>query len=622
MARPDRLSSRDELLRSFAWAAIVVGAFVLSRPYVGIKHDAILYLAQALSRLHPEIFQGDVFFRWGSQDRYTLFTPLYSLLITRLGLNYTNVALVLSSQALFLAGSYRLVRALIQPGLRGYAMLVLVCSSGLYGSFFVFRMGEPFVTPRPFVEAATLFALSLLVSGRRGWSLALLAAGATLHPLMALAGMLYWWMYEVIQDRRWVCLAVLGIVPAAAGLAGIAPFTQLFLGFDAQWLNVLLDNNHHLFVTRWSLMDWAMVAFDALVLSMGVRLAEGKLRAALQAAIAVAILGLAATFVGADLLQNVLLANLQFWRVLWIVHWMAVVTLPYVMTCLWRQGSVGQLVAGLAIFGFITRGLPPSLAATLIAMTLFHYRDRLAAGQRLVQIALWAIATGAFVNWFNNVSREHDTASFESLNPIVDFIVRSVSKPFALLVIAATLAWFGLMRRNPRPAALLAAGFLVAACFAWDQRTPYRAFIESSELGSHPFSRFVAPQQEVLWYGDAVEPWILMQRKSYVSIPQQAGQMFNRETAIDLQQRWRVLALLTFQETVCELMNNLNHRYDACEPDREIIGEVCRDAPGLGYIVLATRIENKWVASWTPPVEIGGRSQHYYLYDCKILAQE
>ena len=62
-------------------------------------------------------------------------------------------------------------------------------------------MAEPFVTPRAFVEAATLFAIALLVTGRRGRALALLAAGVLLHPLMAAAGMLYGWIYLILLDK-------------------------------------------------------------------------------------------------------------------------------------------------------------------------------------------------------------------------------------------------------------------------------------------------------------------------------------------------------------------------------------------------------------------------------------
>ena len=615
------MPSREDLLRYIGWTAVVVAAFVLSRPYAGIKHDGVLYLAQALSRLHPEIFGGDVFFRWGSQDQYTLFTPAYAWLITQIGLNKANLILVLLSQGLFLAASYALVRALIQPGLRGFAMLFLVFGNGIYGAALVFRLAEPFVTPRPFVEAAALLAIALLTNGRRGWSLLLLAIGAALHPIVSLAGMMYWWIHQMLRDRRWAWLLAAGIVPVIAGIAGIAPFAKLLQTFDEQWLALLLENNYNLFVTRWGLQDWTFLVFDLVALGLGVRLSEGRLRAALTTAMATAVVGLGVTFVGADLLRNVLLADVQAWRVLWLVHWMAVAALPLIAFRLWREGAPGRLITGLMIYGLVTRGLPTSLAATVLAVALFCLRNRLVLRVGIAHAVVAALMAGAFTNWFNGASREHDSAFFDAVNPIADFLLHSLSKPFVLIVGGTAIAWFGLRRRNPGVAAMVAVGFFMIACSLWDQRTPYRTYIESAEIGSHPFSRLVEPQEEVLWHGDLVAPWVMMLRRSYFSAAQQSGQMFNRETAIDLQKRWRLLALLDFQETVCTIMNNLNRRYDTCEPDFEVVQELCREAPELGHIVLTTRIEGKWAAFWTPPVEFGGRRPHYYLYDCKTAVR-
>ena len=47
-----------------AWAALVLGTFILMHPYPGIVHDGVLYLGQALARLSPDIYEQDVFFRF------------------------------------------------------------------------------------------------------------------------------------------------------------------------------------------------------------------------------------------------------------------------------------------------------------------------------------------------------------------------------------------------------------------------------------------------------------------------------------------------------------------------------------------------------------------------------
>src|SRR4051812_26774615 len=65
------------------WAAHPAALFglllllnTLFRPYLGIHHDAMLYSGQVLSRLDPATYSDDLFFRYGSQDRFSIFSPL------------------------------------------------------------------------------------------------------------------------------------------------------------------------------------------------------------------------------------------------------------------------------------------------------------------------------------------------------------------------------------------------------------------------------------------------------------------------------------------------------------------------------------------------------------------
>src|ERR1700694_3272409 len=57
---------------------LCVIAWALSHGYRGIFHDAGLYTLQALARLAPAALGQDVFLRFGSQDRYTIFSPIYA----------------------------------------------------------------------------------------------------------------------------------------------------------------------------------------------------------------------------------------------------------------------------------------------------------------------------------------------------------------------------------------------------------------------------------------------------------------------------------------------------------------------------------------------------------------
>ncbi|MEI6070133.1 MAG: hypothetical protein WCP96_22615, partial [Methylococcaceae bacterium] len=62
--------------------------WLLSHPYSGLYHDARLYAVQGLYHLYPHIFENDLFFQYGSQDQYSIFSLLYAQTITLFGLNY------------------------------------------------------------------------------------------------------------------------------------------------------------------------------------------------------------------------------------------------------------------------------------------------------------------------------------------------------------------------------------------------------------------------------------------------------------------------------------------------------------------------------------------------------
>ncbi len=621
-ASPLRSSAADErparFLHALTWASLIIALFMLGRGYFGFVHDNILYLAQALARLEPEIYKGDIYLAWGSQDNFTAFSPVYAWLIANFGLQTANMALVCAALALFLSGSFIFVRAWVPEGSRGLSMLFIVSSNALYGSGFIFKMGEQFATPRPFVEGAVLLAAAMLVSGRKAGALAIVLAGGLLHPLVALSGLLFGWLYLLLEDRRWGWLLALGVLPLAAGFAGVAPFDQLLQTFDSEWLDSLFSGNQHVFVTQWQIYDWSLVAWDLSILFMAVSLSEGRVRQVGRAALVLAGVSLGVTLVGADLLRNVLITNLQIWRGMWIVHWIALAMLPFLLQRMWMERD-SRLVAGMALFGFFLRGLPAGLFSSLMSLALFAGRRGTILSAWLQNLALCALGAGAFVHWLVIADRARDRAPDLALEPGSYFAVEALTKPFPLVVLAVAVLIFLIRPGFSRVAALAALALLVVAIAVWDRRPALKRYAETTPLGTHPFSRYVRPDQEVLWYEEPSSPWVLMQRRSYLSSGQAAGQMFNRETAMRLRERRRALNALEFQEGFCQFMNKGNATEDSCQDDVQPLVDACHDAKDLDFIVLQSRRGNVAVAAWTPPVEYAAYRPTYYLYDCKQL---
>ena len=66
-----------------------------------------------MERVHPGSFAGDLYLRYGSQDRYSLFTPLIAPLVHLFGLHATFFCVYLASKAMLFWGLVRLTRVLI-----------------------------------------------------------------------------------------------------------------------------------------------------------------------------------------------------------------------------------------------------------------------------------------------------------------------------------------------------------------------------------------------------------------------------------------------------------------------------------------------------------------------------
>src|SRR6478609_11743606 len=81
---------------------LLVTIWICVHGYQGMKHDAVLYLGQALFHSNPDIYKNDLFFLYGSQDQFSFFSSVYAWVISHLGIGHGAILLFITSQALFL----------------------------------------------------------------------------------------------------------------------------------------------------------------------------------------------------------------------------------------------------------------------------------------------------------------------------------------------------------------------------------------------------------------------------------------------------------------------------------------------------------------------------------------
>jgi len=600
-----------------AGGLLLAGAWFIVRPYFGIRHDSVLYTAQALARLYPDIFGRDVFFAFGGQSGFTLYPDAMAALFRWMPAGEgSKWVLFVVTFALWVAIALLFRRFLgARELLLGLAALAV--APHLYGAQQLFAFAEPFLTARSVSEALTVFALGLYVA--RGWlaSLPLLIAAAIMHPIIALPGLSVVWLCEVQRDRRvgWVALPLL-VAACLAGVAGIAPFDRLFTAFDDEWNAIL--THAIVFLRNWDWTDWNIVIFDAATLLFCRRYAEGVLRRLLTAVLVTAGGGILLALVGADVLRNVLIAQLQLWRGLWLAHLFALMLLPWLGTRMVTDDRVTVLILLVASLFGIKVGAFSAVIALVVAV------DRLEVIRRLLEVKYrWAIVLVAVTL----VSRASVATFLAMLDALESYNLDFLSLSLALLSIpalAAITVWslLHLQVLAGRGLSLVIGAVVFAIGFlSWDHRSEWQRFVEDGGGESRPFVDLVATDKQVYWEDGLAETWFLLRRASFHSSNQSSGIAFSRGTALEIRRRRELFEGLRFARETCRVLASLNRTDDPCVPDKELIFDLCTEAPDLDFIVMRNDIGGWATARWDWRGK-GPSQRTYYLHNCSVVRQQ
>jgi len=175
--------------RAFLGLILVITAFwMVQHAYEGVVHDSMLYAFAALARLHPESLGHDVFLRLGTQDRFTVFSPIAAVFIEHLGLERAAALITFIAQLGFFACGWLLARRLMPPALAVLAIALLVMLPPVFGDGHIFSYIEPFMTARLPAEVFVLAALASALAKKYVPSALCMIAATALHPIMASAG--------------------------------------------------------------------------------------------------------------------------------------------------------------------------------------------------------------------------------------------------------------------------------------------------------------------------------------------------------------------------------------------------------------------------------------------------
>ncbi len=541
--------------RGVTLAAALIGAavFLLTRLYPGLHGDARLYAFMALARTDPAALGADLFLKYGSQDAYSLFSPVFAAMIGVFGFNVASLVLMLASHLVWLTGVWLLTHRLVR-GLAGHiAFLLAVAVNASYGGWEVLHAGEAVLTARPLAEGLTLIGLWLLLSRRWIGAAAALTLAALFHPAMALAGLAAAFVTLALKrPRLWWLVPVGAALGLGLAVAGVPPFAGALLIMDDSWLAGVVGHNGFVLPSSWLEADFARFAAELAICAAAALWTGGTRRRFFVAVSIAALAGLLVSLVGGDGLRDALVVQLQTWRLAWLMAlaalpglvvlalalrdrpagWPATALLAAPLVILTRPFSdfawawiaaAVMSAAGLVLAGLIRQGRAPTWSAA---------RSRIIV--ELACVLPLAAVVDSLVNFGEDLAF-HARHGVFSLDPASFVGVRLI-----LLAVALALLW--LARRRVVVALSAAGAGLIVAATIWDARTPWDRFVETA--GPSPIAAGLAPDGAILWGEEAAPTWFLLRRPAYVSATQAAGLLFARATAVEWARRAAIAAPL------------------------------------------------------------------------------
>ena len=611
------------------YGALLVGALLLAnQPYRGVRHDAVLYLGQALIRLDPSWWRSDVYFAFGSQDQYSVFSRLFALPVRAFGIPVAEMAALTIGRLATFCALYLLVDRWLP--LRRW--LALACVAGVvhyYGGK-TFSAIEPFVTARTFAEPLSLFAIGAVLRGR--WTLGALslAAAFIVHPLIALPTALILWVYLVVAEgRRWIGVgAVVAALVLALGAAGVTPFDGLLRRYDNDWFTMAGFLTSTAFVSEWSARAYVAILGYAVIVWAATWHRRDPLARLSRIAVVLGPLCCAASFWIADWEHNRLLTQLQFWRTIWIGEVLSALWLPNLVLDQWARGAVGRVAAAAVCAGWIVvqddLGLYGWAVLLWIALWLMLSLRDAVIERRVLRLAFAATVLAGLMAvgqhcWDALYQLRADMRGFALTYPAsIPFRVPmlTVSTIGLLLVAWQTPRW--------RPACAAAAiALAVISIWQTDQRDEFTRFVESATPAQRPFQSDIPPTARVYWDDDEVAPvWLLLHRAAFGEPAQFSGALFTRQVALTGRDIWSFLDYNSQRLGHCAELQSWTSRdyvFQDCIVPLDRMRTFCAGSLHPDFIVSKILYPLPQRSQWTFRSPDGGEPVNYYLYACSAI---
>lgn len=604
------------------------GYWLTCHPYVGIYHDARIYTLLALNWLHPAAYARDLFFLFGSQDRFSFFSPIFAAVVQLFGVDGANRALTLAGGAAWIAGVACLSRQLLGPGIL-WRYVVLFCAVVDYSyspNQDTFSFNENFATSRMISMPLVLAALTLDLRGRARWAWALHGLAVAFHPLMGIWGPLVS-LARRLPERAVAWLAPGGV--AAILLAGWLAVLPSFAPMNPDWAEAVRHTSSDVFFGDGGQFRWAAMAFWIGALCLGGVLGNPSVRPLYRRVAWLTLWALLLSLLCSYFLPIALVMQLQTWRALWVAIVLGVVALVDVVRQSWPETELRYGLILLLAIGLTWEDTAPALLWLAVmlgyGMALSpRFARTMAMPLRMGRLA-WCLPLGMGLIALPSYWLSLEMAGINLRLPEWDipvflrgFLAGGGGGLFLLI-----LAWL-LERRALRvPLLAISAALLIVAYGGWDRRTIRVKRVETNYAkpvdGLDDFRRLISPGQVVAWPISTLNIWYALGTASYASREQAIGIVFSqRKTELSRERLQRLSAASMMDATElppAEALARYRKEYMGGHVHMDnLSGYGNRNVSALGAIYVCQDRAVDWVVAKGIPV-VAGREIPSTRYD-------
>ena len=580
---------------------------LLTHPYAGLRHDGILYLGQVLNKVYAGALDADIFFAHGSQDQFSIYSSVLAPLYSRFSITAVQISLLLLTQLTTYSALNCLLRQVHTSAARWLGLAFVAALAHGYGATRLMSFAEDFLTARSFAEPLTLWGLVMLAESRTGLGAALLVAAFLFHPLMTLPAMLISWLMLVQMDHRWTRAGVLFLLPPALAVMDVGPFAALVKSYDSSWWTLVNEVNDQVVLKNWEWLAWQDTLTDFAVLLAASTVVPIILRRLFRATLLAGALLMAATAIGVDMQRNLLVTQLQPWRVMWILHALSLAFAPFLLWRSWHLGPKGRVLCVILTAGLFAVNARAPTAWVLLAWAGLWWL-LLRSGRPISRPILWAATTVAVLCiagvCASDIATRH-LLSFRGYDAATQrpLFIQVLAEP-ALALSASAVCLYALAHggiwRWPAGCGL---AFLVACSAAYgDTRSEWIRVVEAGSGSKHPFEVLIPHDAQVYWPNELAATWVLLRRAGYYQKAMGAGLLFNEGTARAFGPRWTAWKDIRAQEQTCLATSALNdHDPGNClgltQPQ---VQDLCRTQRSMDYVILDRQLAAQPLASWSP----------------------